>query len=653
MYKCIACGHEIEKPGETCPICGFPVIGSVYGHKKDEWIREYAEEYKSIHPEFFFKEMQDDSAHNNTVPGSDISEYRAEKYKQFLQELEKKYEELFRYVNQLQKELFAAKVKEKKLKKIIKGIVFGGLVPLVIIVAYVLSRILMGYNIDGIISGSAIIAENPGEEAAATGKTTTDPDKGGESEPEAENDAAGTDITKTDNTTAVNTDNAEDTAYVNTDTADNTGSADTIITDDDSTGTKIALGLFTEKLNRLLTDDKYKEIIQLVDSSTDKTKNSKEVQHIYDIAVSGYRNQITAEAADAFENDGYEQALAIVNEGLSVLDGDDTLLSLKAEYETMLPAETDNAAANFSFEDSEGFALARKYGSQRYIAAGYEFAIGINKDGTCITAGDDAPDVSGWDDIVAVTAFGRAAAGLRSDGTVVCSDKRLNADEWKDIVQIEYCSKVERTIIVIPSEYHLIGLVSDGTVVAVGTNNNGECDVSGWNNIVDVAAGCTHSVGLRNDGTVVACGSNENGQCDVSEWSNVVDVAAAKSATYGLTADGKILVAGSTVSTEGEEYVLDVPQWDNAAAIIACHDTGKAIDFIIGICTDGTIVSNRTEYMDYLEPSDIEAFSDVQSAAASSWGFIICSDSNGSVKAVGADDVKMEDINTWPAIQSP
>lgn len=47
---------------------------------------------------------------------------------------------------------------------------------------------------------------------------------------------------------------------------------------------------------------------------------------------------------------------------------------------------------------------------------------------------------------------------------------------------------------------------------------SGQCDVSDWKDIVAVAVGGNHTVGLCADGTVLAAGSNENGQCNVSGW---------------------------------------------------------------------------------------------------------------------------------------
>ena len=70
--------------------------------------------------------------------------------------------------------------------------------------------------------------------------------------------------------------------------------------------------------------------------------------------------------------------------------------------------------------------------------------------------------------------------------------------------------------------YPLIIFKNDGTVISLGNNKNGECNVENWNDIVMVSAALNHSVGLKSDGTVVAVGDNSNGQCDVSSWKDDV-----------------------------------------------------------------------------------------------------------------------------------
>ena len=54
MYKCFACGKEIEHPGDSCPFCRFPVISTLHGDKdEEEKIREFAAEYRITNPQYF------------------------------------------------------------------------------------------------------------------------------------------------------------------------------------------------------------------------------------------------------------------------------------------------------------------------------------------------------------------------------------------------------------------------------------------------------------------------------------------------------------------------------------------------------------------------------------------------------------------------
>jgi len=101
---------------------------------------------------------------------------------------------------------------------------------------------------------------------------------------------------------------------------------------------------------------------------------------------------------------------------------------------------------------------------------------------------------------------------------------------------------------------HTVGLKSDGTVTAVGDNKYGQCNVSGWRDIVAVAAGNVHlatntgnahTIGLASDGTVAAVGWNKHDQCDVSGWRGIVAIAAGWRRTVGLKSDGTVVDAGS------------------------------------------------------------------------------------------------------------
>lgn len=292
-------------------------------------------------------------------------------------------------------------------------------------------------------------------------------------------------------------------------------------------------------------------------------------------------------------------------------------------------------------EFDEALALAQQIGGQRVVAAGLLFAAGVKADGTCISAGEDAPDLSDWTEITAIAAGADSVAGLRSDGTVLCSDAGIDVEGWNDILRIDFNNFAF-------NEPFLLGLRSDGTVVAAGADFYGQCAVDEWRDVVDVSAGGAHSVALKSDGTVLACGNNDFGQCEVSDWENVVDVAAAGCSTWGLTAAGEILVAGSRPNDKGD-YVLPAPQWDNAVAILADYEAGTGEDYVVGICEDGTLVSNRRGY---LEEGELESFHDVQSVAVSSWGYTICSDSHGNVKAVGWDVDGQRRVEDWPQLKA-
>ena len=190
------------------------------------------------------------------------------------------------------------------------------------------------------------------------------------------------------------------------------------------------------------------------------------------------------------------------------------------------------------------------------IAAGYDHTVGLRADGTVVAVGyndDGRCDVSGWTDVVAIAAGGFHTVGLRADGTVVAGGDndfgQCDVGGWTDIVAIsagnltrddndDYWTYVGYTV----------GLRTDGTVVAVGYNGYGQCNVSGWTDVVAIAAGSNHTVGLRADGTVVAVGAGGSGQCDVSGWTDVVAIAAGGSHTVGLRADGTVVAVGANLN---------------------------------------------------------------------------------------------------------
>lgn len=93
-----------------------------------------------------------------------------------------------------------------------------------------------------------------------------------------------------------------------------------------------------------------------------------------------------------------------------------------------------------------------------------------------------------------------------------------------------------------------IALCRNGSIMVI--HNPMNYDFSGWESVIKVSCGKAHLVGLRSDGTVLAAGDNTDGQCDVSAWRDVADIAAFDNMTVGLSASGEALIKGKITSSE-------------------------------------------------------------------------------------------------------
>jgi len=224
------------------------------------------------------------------------------------------------------------------------------------------------------------------------------------------------------------------------------------------------------------------------------------------------------------------------------------------------------------------------------LSAGVNHTVGLCFDGTVLAAGwndNGQCDVSGWRDIVAVSTGGTSyiiqddgtsnpgggfTLGLRADGTVLAAG-------WNDYGQCDVSSW--RDVYAIDAGFaHSVGLSSDGAVLATGWNADGQCDVSGWRDIVQVSAGGFFTVGLKSDGTVVSTGSDIDGQTGVSGWRDIVQISAGEFHTVGLKSDGTVLAIGWNGLGQ-----CDVSGWRDIIAISA------GWEHTVGIRADGTVVT--------------------------------------------------------------
>jgi len=162
---------------------------------------------------------------------------------------------------------------------------------------------------------------------------------------------------------------------------------------------------------------------------------------------------------------------------------------------------------------------------------------------------------------------------------------------------------------------HIVGLKADGKVIAVGSNEGGQCNTQQWRNIVAVSAGSrftaglksdgsfvlagvtgseqtnakgiaavslgdSHIVALRTDGLVDAIGANDCGQCDTQRWRDIVAISAGLFHTVGLRGDGTV------VSTGHNDYgQCETQEWRDIVGVSA------GFGHTVGIKANGTVVA--------------------------------------------------------------
>jgi hypothetical protein len=181
---------------------------------------------------------------------------------------------------------------------------------------------------------------------------------------------------------------------------------------------------------------------------------------------------------------------------------------------------------------------------------------------------------------------------------------------------------------------HTVGFKSDGTVVAVGDNRNGQCNVGGWTDIIQVGAGCDHTVGLKSDGTVVAVGENTNGPCNVGGWTDITQVAAGGGHTVGLKSDGTVVAVGWNRYRQCAVYSRS---WTDIIQVAAGYW------HTVGIKNDGTMVAVGDNYY---RPCDVVGWTDIVHVAAGR-RHTVGLRSDGTVVAAGANAYGQCDAGWW------
>jgi alpha-tubulin suppressor-like RCC1 family protein len=252
----------------------------------------------------------------------------------------------------------------------------------------------------------------------------------------------------------------------------------------------------------------------------------------------------------------------------------------------------------------------------------------VNDATTTIIIDDHNSITANFTQITPMVAAGfEHTVGLKSNGTVVAVGDnyygQCNVGSWTDITQVT------------AGAYHTMGLKSNGTVVTVGDNYYGQCNVGGWTDITQVTTCRYHTVGLKDDGTVVAVGWNDYGQCDIGNWTDITQVAAGGFHTVGLKSDGTVVVVGNNYYGQ-----WNVGGWTDIIQVTTCHY------HTVGLKDDGTVVAVGDNYYGQC---DVGGWTDITQVVTGVYHTVGLKD-DGTVVAVGWNDYGQCNVGGWTDI---
>ncbi len=180
-------------------------------------------------------------------------------------------------------------------------------------------------------------------------------------------------------------------------------------------------------------------------------------------------------------------------------------------------------------------------------------------------------------------------------------------------------------------ENHSLGLKPDGTVMAVGNNDDSQCYVSEFENIIGVSAGNYYSAVLDSSGDVDRT-LTVNSTTYIRGFDDIVAMSVGSNHTIGLGKYGRVLSEGSDL------YGLDdVWRWSDVIAVEAGHY------YSLGLLENGLVVAVGNN--DFGQ-CDISQWSDIVAISAG-WNHSVGLKSDGSVVSVGNNKQGQCNVSEW------
>ncbi|SJZ42421.1 helix-turn-helix domain-containing protein [Anaerorhabdus furcosa] len=211
---------------------------------------------------------------------------------------------------------------------------------------------------------------------------------------------------------------------------------------------------------------------------------------------------------------------------------------------------------------------------------------------------------------------------IRDDQKVAIYGQGITMTDFTDLVKISaYKDSV-------------VGLKSDGTLVAAGSNTNGQLDIKKIEKAVDVSLGAKHTAVALEDGKVTCVGDNSQGACNVDAWENIVDVEAGNGFTIGIDSTGNVKVAGSVTNSSSMESIKSVKSVSigtNEVAFLNTSQTVTTVSYTGATATNVSTLKNITQ-------------------VAVGNGFVAGLGSDGKVQIVTTNEDLKKSVEAWTGI---
>ena len=203
------------------------------------------------------------------------------------------------------------------------------------------------------------------------------------------------------------------------------------------------------------------------------------------------------------------------------------------------------------------------------VSAGKNFSVGLKSDGTVLVAGELKNfEPSKFTNIKTIRAMNDGLLALNQDGKVLVAGKPIISHYYEDnIILFSPEPNFERywhsTSEIMSSDNgnHIVVRLKNGKLSAYGLDLQKQCDVSNWQDIVDVSIGMSHTLGLKSDGSVVATGNDDVDFllvedkidknyvapempkfCKVEKWTNIIQIQAGFiGCSYALKSNGTVV----------------------------------------------------------------------------------------------------------------